>query len=63
MNAITIYILANIVNFQRLALRFVGGDIRLLLGNFADFARAGLATAFAFCVVYFLYRRKTFLRL
>ncbi|SRR6266481_4610683 len=63
MNAITIYILANIVNFHRLALRFVGGDIRVLLGNFAELAQAIIATAFAFCVVHFLYRRKVFLRL
>jgi predicted acyltransferase len=63
MNAITIYILANIVNFHRLALRFVGGDVRVLLGNFADLAQAIIATAFAFCVVHFLYRRKVFLRL
>jgi predicted acyltransferase len=63
MNAITIYILANIVGFHRLALRFVGGDIRVLLGNFADLVQALIATAFAFCVVHFLYRRKIFLRL
>ena len=63
MNAITIYILANIVGFHRLALRFVGGDIRALLGNFADLVQALIATAFALCVVHFLYRRKIFLRL
>jgi predicted acyltransferase len=63
MNAITIYIIANIVGFHRLALRFVGGDIRVLLGNFADLVQALIATAFALCVVHFLYRRKIFLRL
>jgi predicted acyltransferase len=63
MNAITIYIIANIVGFHRLALRFVGGDIRALLGNFAELAQALIATAFALCVVHFLYRQKIFLRL
>lgn len=63
MDAISIYIIANVANFHRLALRFVGGDVRTLLGNFADLAQAILATAFAFCVVHFLYRRKIFLRL
>jgi hypothetical protein len=63
MNAITIYIIANMVGFHRLALRFVGGDIRILLGNFADLAQAIVGTAFALCVVHFLYRRKLFLRL
>jgi predicted acyltransferase len=63
MNAITIYIIANIVGFHRLALRFVGGDIRALIGNFADLAQALIATAFALYVVHFLYRRKIFLRI
>ena len=63
MNAVTIYIVANVVNFQRLALRFVGGDIRLLLGSLAELVQAILGTAFAFCIVYYLYRRKIFLRL
>jgi predicted acyltransferase len=62
-NAITIYIVANVANFHRLALRFVGGDIRIVLGNFADLAQAIVGTAFALCVVHFLYRRKIFLRL
>jgi hypothetical protein len=51
------------VNFHRVALRFVGGDIRVLLGSFADLAQAIFATFLIFCVVYFLYRRKIFLRL
>jgi predicted acyltransferase len=63
MNAITIYIIANIIGFYHLALRFVGGDIRVFLGNFAEFAQAIIATAIALCVVHFLYRRKIFLRL
>jgi predicted acyltransferase len=63
MNAIAIYIIANIVGFHRLALRFVGGDIRAFLGSFADLAQALIATAFALFVVHFLYRRKIFLRI
>jgi predicted acyltransferase len=62
-NAITIYIAANILGFHRLALRFVGGDVRTLLGNSADFVQALIGTAFALAFVYFLYRRKIFLRL
>jgi predicted acyltransferase len=63
LNAITIYVAANVIGFQRLALRFVGGDIRRLLGPWGDLAQALLTTAFAFCLVYFLYRRRIFLRL
>jgi predicted acyltransferase len=63
MNAITIYIIANVVNFNRLAGRFVGGDIKAWLGGWGDFAQALVGTALAFAVVNFLYRRKIFLRL
>ena len=63
MNAITIYVVANVIGFQRLAQRFVGGDIRLALGNYADLVQAAVGTALAFWVVYELYKRKIFLRL
>ncbi|MEY2427201.1 MAG: hypothetical protein QOJ40_86 [Verrucomicrobiota bacterium] len=63
MNAITIYIVANVVNFHKLAARFVGGDISVFLGNYAPLAHAIVSTAFAFWLVRFLYCRKIFLRL
>lgn len=63
MNALTIYIVANVVGFHRLAARFCGGDVSAALGSAADFVQAILATAFAFLVVRYLYRRKIFLRL
>ena len=63
MNAITIYLVSAIVGFQKLAGRFVGGDIAIALGSWADFVRAIVALALVFAVVNFLYRRKIFLRL
>jgi predicted acyltransferase len=63
MNAITIYLVSAIVGFQKLAGRFVGGDIAIALGSWADFMRAIIALALVFAVVHFLYRRKIFLRL
>jgi predicted acyltransferase len=63
MNAITIYIVANVVNFHRLADRFVGGDIKLFLGNYAALVQAIAGTALGFWLVHYLYRRKIFLRL
>ena len=63
MNAITIYLVSAIVGFQKLANRFVGGDIASALGSWADFVRAIVALALVFAVVRFLYRRKLFLRL
>jgi predicted acyltransferase len=66
-NAITIYILSNIVEFGPLALRFVGGDV----GSLLDRLRPGLGglVAAVFSIVLcvavarFLYRRAIFLRL
>jgi predicted acyltransferase len=66
-NAITLYFLDNVVSFEKLAMRVVGGDV----GHFFDThitpgaghlmaACAGLLLAIA--VAAFLYRRKIFLR-
>jgi hypothetical protein len=63
MNAITIYLVANMVNFRRLATRFVGGDIKLWLGPYSDLVTSLVSLALVFWLVNFLYRRKVFLRL
>jgi predicted acyltransferase len=63
MNAITIYLVANMVNFRRLAGRFVGGDIKLWLGPYSDVVTSLVSLALVFWLVNFLYRRKVFLRL
>ncbi len=63
MNAITIYLMAGIVNFHRLAERFVGGDIKILLGNNHDLVAALVTLALELCVVRYLYRHRLFLRL
>lgn len=68
MNSITIYLLDNVVNFERLAARFVGGDIKAFFDGafgqgFGDLLVAAAGLALAFLVVHFLYRRRVFLRL
>jgi predicted acyltransferase len=63
MNAITIYLVANLVSFRRLAGRFVGGDIRLLFGPYSDLLTSLVSLALVFWLVNFLYRRRVFLRL
>jgi len=63
MNAITIYLVAGVVNFHRLAGRFVGGDIARLFGRFDDFVLALATLGIGFWFVHFLYRRTIFLRL
>ena len=66
-NAITLYFAENIVNFERFAVRLVGGDV----SNFFDahmtagagyFLRACVGLLLAIALAGFLYRRRIFLR-
>ena len=57
----------NIVNFQRLAARLVGGDVANALDDYltkgaGNFLIAALGLALAIALARFLYRRKIFLR-
>jgi len=66
-NPITLYLLDNIVGFDRFALRFVGGDIRRALESSFGPGSGELAVAIvgmliAIVLAWFLYRRKIFLR-
>lgn len=63
MNAITIYLVSALVGFQKLANRFVGGDVAATLGPWADLTRSLVALVLVFAIVRFLYTRKIFLRL
>ncbi|MBP7430881.1 MAG: DUF5009 domain-containing protein [Candidatus Hydrogenedentes bacterium] len=63
-NPLTIYMAKNIVDFNALALRFVGGDVQRLAGeDWGYLLQTGVSLALALLVVWFLYRRKIFLRL
>lgn len=66
-NAITLYFLENIVSFERLASRFVGGDVASFLDRVVTQGTGRLAVqllglAFAVILAGFFYRRKIFLR-
>jgi predicted acyltransferase len=63
MNAITIYIASALLNFRKIADRFVGGDVAHAMGSSAELVRSAVALLLAFWLAYFLYRRKVFLRL
>lgn len=64
MNPITIYMIHNLVDIDRIALRFVGGDLRkLYLGEYGDLAVALVAMAITFGIAWFMYERKIFVRL
>ena len=62
MNALTIYMAHNIVDFGSLARRFVGGDVHKALGAWGDFTVALVALLLTFLLARFLYRRRIFLR-
>ena len=66
-NAITLYLLFYVANFERIAIRLVGGDVALFLDQgiaqgTGRFAAHALALAMVVAVAAFLYRRKIFLR-
>jgi len=66
-NAITIYLMNNILDFSRLALRLAGGDVgsffdRYLTYGTGRLVAATVAMAMAILLARFLYRRRIFLR-
>jgi predicted acyltransferase len=62
-NAITTYLARNILNFDRLAARFVGGDIQTALGKqWGLILLMTVSLALSLLLVRFLYQRKIFLR-
>lgn len=66
-NAVGLYLLANLVSFERIAVRFVGGDIGQMLDEAVTpgtgrFVAHALGMAFAAALAAFLYRRKIFIR-
>ncbi|MDB6125298.1 MAG: hypothetical protein JWQ71_4291 [Pedosphaera sp.] len=63
MNAITIYIAANVFRFSKLAERFAGGNVQKFLDSYGDLVLAIITLGMVFWLTHFLYRRKVFLRL
>ena len=64
MNPITLYLLHNILDFEKLATRFVGGEFgRQVFGVAEPLAVNLVAVAFTLLIARWLYRRKLFLRL
>jgi predicted acyltransferase len=62
-NPLTIYMAHNLIDFNAIARRFVGGDVYQLLGPYGQLAIAAVVVAMTFGLCHFLYRRKIFLRL
>lgn len=62
-NPITIYLAHNLIDFDKIAQRFVGGELNTYFGNFGQLIIAIVSLAIIFCFLHFLYRRRVFLRL
>jgi predicted acyltransferase len=63
MNALTIYLLRNLVDWNGVAGRFVGGPIKGALGAWGDLMVTLVGLFFGLLIVRFMYQRKIFLRL
>ena len=68
MNSITVYLANNVIGFHHLAARFAGGDIQKFFDahvtpGFGDLIVELIGLGLALAFVYFLYRKKIFLRL
>jgi predicted acyltransferase len=66
-NAITLYLFNNVASFERIAVRFVGGDVSTFLDQAVApgtgrFVAHALGLAIAVALARFLYRRRIFLR-
>jgi predicted acyltransferase len=63
MNPITLYMARNVVDFNGLANRFVGGELQTLWGKEVGYLLVtAVSLALSFLLVRFLYQRKIFLR-
>jgi predicted acyltransferase len=62
-NAIFIYLAHNLISFDKLAARFVGGSIYKSLGPFGDLTIAIVALLLTLAMVRYLYHRKIFIRI
>jgi predicted acyltransferase len=62
-NAIFIYIAAEVVPFDQLALRFVGGDVAAWLGPWAGVAAITVQLALEFAILWWMYKKRIFIRI
>jgi predicted acyltransferase len=63
MNPITMYLLWNFVEYDKIAKKLVGGPVQAFFGAWGELLLALVAAALMFATVRFLYNRKIFLRL
>jgi predicted acyltransferase len=62
MNAIAVYVATHLFDFTKIGNVFVGGLLKWL-GPWADFVEASAALAVIWLILYWMYRKKTFIRI
>ena len=62
-NAIFIYIAAEVVPFDQLALHFVGGDVAVWLGAWAGVAAIVVQLALEMAILWWMYTKRIFIRI
>jgi predicted acyltransferase len=62
MNAIAVYVATHLFDFSKIGNVFVGGLLPRL-GPWADFTEASAALAVVWLILYWMYRKKTFLKI
>jgi predicted acyltransferase len=63
LNPLTLYLVHNVVELDKIANRFVGGPIKASFGSYSEVIVTATILAITFWLAHFLYRRKIFLRL
>ena len=63
MNPITLYMIDNLVDIDKIASRFVGGELNALFQPYGQAVVAGVGMLIMLAIARFLYARKIFLRL
>jgi predicted acyltransferase len=62
MNPLTLYLASNVIDFDHLALRFVGGNVKNVLGQYDELAVCIVSLGFILLLAWFLHRKRVFLR-
>lgn len=62
MNPITIYLAHEIIDFENLAHRLAGGELKTAFGDFGELLIFALVLFFSLCFVKYLYRKQLFLK-
>ncbi|MBI2424104.1 MAG: DUF1624 domain-containing protein [Candidatus Hydrogenedentes bacterium] len=61
-NALTVYLAVNLIDFDLIAERFVGGPVKASLGSYGDFGVTAMGLVLAILLTRWMYHRKIFIK-